>query len=143
MKRTKKTAKRAKKSTPSQTARLLVEVVDGARKEGEDEPERAREDERSEEVRGACTGAEPSWHVLENRPPEQAPGRDVRQVLDVPDEPVPEPGVVERGDVPDAVDREPDRQGHVGHHEHLCEGRPAQGPGESWGQAGDQEGRRP
>jgi len=90
-----------------------VEVVDGPRNQGEQEAERARQDERGEEVHR--TGA--TWQalrpVLESGPPEQEPADEVRDVLEV-DEAhrVAKRRVVEGGHVPRKVGPEPERKGN-------------------------------
>jgi hypothetical protein len=53
-------------------------------------------------------------HILENRPPQEGPGRDVADVLEVQQSLVLERGVVRRRDVPDEVREQPEGEGERG-----------------------------
>ncbi len=130
MKRTKKYASRPKKTIASLTAMSVppicwsssgwrpqrrgacdVRVVERGGEECEQEPERAREDEGGEEIRGLAAGWEVPGLVLEDRPPEANADDHVAQVLQVEEKAVVEGGLVGEWDVPEGVRREPERQG--------------------------------
>jgi len=84
----------------------FVERVDRVGQEREQQPERAREHEGAEEVRGlgACV-----LTTVDDRPPERRAGDEVRRVLDVQDGVrMPEREVVRGRHVPGEVRAEPD-----------------------------------
>jgi hypothetical protein len=123
---------------------VLVHVVERPREQGEQQAKWAREHERDEEVDRLGGGAQHPRHVLEHRPPDEAAGREVAQVLDVQERArVSKRGVVRPRQVPGEVDGEPDRQGDEGARQE------AQHPGareprrQRGGEAGDEERRRP
>ena len=72
-----------RREAPQLVGRLDVEVVDGARNEGEQEAERSRDDERGEEVHRARACRDAVRLVVERGPPEEEPGHEVGHVLDV------------------------------------------------------------
>src|SRR4051795_6245366 len=77
-----------------------VVVVGGVRYERHDQPDRARERERKEEVAGAkAIGKTP----VEDRPPDEDARREVRDVLEVQEGVVLERRVVRRREVPERI----------------------------------------
>ena len=126
-KRAKKNAKAAKKTIASAPAietpaicwsrigesphrpwRVDVEVVDRLGHERHHQPDRAREHEGGEEVGRLRAGAQRPVH---DRPPEEEPGGEVEDMLEMEERVrVAERGVVDPGQVPDAVVDQPERE---------------------------------
>ena len=115
----------------------------GGGEEREQKPERARENEGGEEIRGLAAGWEMPGLVLEDRPPEAGAHDHVAQVLQVEEEAVVEGGLIRDGDMPEGVGREPERQGDERARQRARDGVPLDPPGHPGAEAEYEERGRP
>ena len=100
-----------RRQPPEPVRRLDVVVVDRARDQREQQPERARDDERGEQVHRARAGGEPVRLVRSTGHQKRQPGDEVLEVLEVQQRLlVPERRVVHGRDVPGEVRPGPERQ---------------------------------